>query len=114
MGEINDLRNMKWDQVRSVEAILLPLIAINAEFQITNTMLQLLQLRGLFGGQAYEDPHEYLWNFIGCFTIQVCVTQEAIRLRLFPFPIMGQAIKWLAELPHGGIASWEELQNESL
>lgn len=37
------------------------------------------------------------------------VLQEPIRLRLFPFSLMGKAIKWLAKLPRNSIASWQEL-----
>lgn len=40
--------------------------------------------------------------------------QEAIKLRFFPFSIIGEAAKWLAELPQGSITSWEELQNKLL
>lgn len=79
-------------------------------------MLQLLQLRGLFWGWACEDPHDHLQNFI-----DVCslfkywgVMQEAIKLRLFSFSIIGEAAKWLAELPQGSIASWKKLQNKLL
>lgn len=37
------------------------------------------------------------------------VTQEAIQLRLFPFFLSREVVRWLAELLQDSIISWEEL-----
>ncbi|XP_060190996.1 uncharacterized protein LOC132620349 [Lycium barbarum] len=87
-----------------------PLIG-NSSFLITNTMLHLLNTKGLFGGLPKEDPNRHLRNFLGvCSTnVHPGVSMEAVRLRLFPYSLTGEATAWLDDLPSGSITTWEEL-----
>ncbi|KAL5566989.1 hypothetical protein UlMin_030153 [Ulmus minor] len=64
-----------------------------------------------FGGLVNDDPNLHIANFL-----EICdifkhngVTDDAIRLRLFPFSLNGKAKAWLTSLPPGTITTWEGL-----
>jgi len=93
-----------------VGAILLPLGENLFAFHVTNKMLQFLQARGVFGGLD-ENPHEHIQNFV-----EICspyslkgISEESVRLRLFPFSLMGEATKWLVDLPRNSITTWDKI-----
>jgi len=90
-------------------AIWLPHILGRAVFQVIKTILQLLQVRGMFGVLAHEYPHEHLQNFEDiCWPFSFKnISQELVRLWLFPFSLMGEDTKWLADLPWDSITSWD-------
>ncbi|KAK4731246.1 hypothetical protein R3W88_024234 [Solanum pinnatisectum] len=80
-------------------------------FEVTSASLQLIHLRGLFGGLENEDSYEHIRSFV-----EVCtplsfknLSQESTRLRLFPLSLTGGATKLLVELPNNFIKSWKEL-----
>lgn len=88
-------------------AICLPQTAGNTIFNVTITMLHLFQMKRLYGGQYHEDPHNHLKISLilcGPFTFPN-ITQESVRLRLFPFPLTGEATAYLSELPERCITS---------
>lgn len=94
----------------------IPPLAPGAKFSITSTMIQLLNLKGLFGGLPGDDPNMHLVNFI-----TICksfnnsgVRQNVIRLRLFPLSLSGEATMWLNTLTPDSLTHWRELKEEIL
>ncbi|KAF7827348.1 uncharacterized protein G2W53_018512 [Senna tora] len=85
-------------------------------FEIKPATIQLLQANGQFGGSPIEDPNNHILNFL-----EICdtfkhngVSDDAIRLRLFPFSLRDKAKVWLQSLPEGSISKWEELAQQFL
>ncbi|PHT30167.1 hypothetical protein CQW23_30243 [Capsicum baccatum] len=55
------------DGAGATGAIIPPPLAPGSKFNITSTMIQLLQLKGLFGGLAGDDLNMHLINFISTY-----------------------------------------------
>lgn len=81
-------------------------------FQVTSPMLNLLQMKGLFGGQAVEDGNLHILNFVDVFLpfMMWDISHESIRLWLFSFSLISEATLWLLEFPQGLITSWAKLK----
>ena len=64
-----------------------------------------------FDGLQDEDPNTHLENFLEfCDTFKInSVSDDAIRLRLFPFSLRNKAKQWLNSLPRGSITTWEQM-----
>ncbi|XP_070044992.1 uncharacterized protein [Nicotiana tomentosiformis] len=93
-----------------VSAIVPPSIRVG-NFQITNVMLTLLEQRGFFIGAPTQNAYKYLKRFVDtCWgSKQTNVSEDALRLRLFPLTLRGKALDWLERLPNHSIHTWDEL-----
>ncbi|KAH9751794.1 hypothetical protein KPL71_014441 [Citrus sinensis] len=87
-----------------------------ANFELKPVMLQMLQTVGQFNGLPNEDPHLHLKLFLevsDAFKI-AGATQDALRLRLFPYSLRDRARAWLNSLPSDSITIWNELADKFL
>ncbi|KAF7815005.1 uncharacterized protein G2W53_028974 [Senna tora] len=110
---VSDYATPKLDGLQ--HSIRRPSIQAN-NFEIKPATIQLLQANGQFGGSPVEDPNNHILNFL-----EICdtfkhngVSDDAIRLRLFPFSLRDKAKVWLQSLPEGSITTWKELTQQFL
>lgn len=75
------------------------------QFELKPIMFQMLQNVSQFSEIPTEDPHLHLQLFMEAshsFKL-VGVTEDALRLRLFPYSLRDRARAWLNSLPSGSI-----------
>ena len=90
-------------------AIRRPPIQVN-KFELKSVTLQMLH-NIQFHGLPSENPNAHLTSFIEvCDTVKYNgVTEEALRLRLFPLSLSDRAKHWLTSQPSDSITSWNDL-----
>ena len=85
-------------------------------FEFKPMMFQMLQTVGQFNRLPHEDPHLHLKQFLEIasnFKIPG-VTDDAFRLRLFPYSLKDRARAWLNSLEPNSLNSWNELAEKFL
>jgi hypothetical protein len=86
----------------------------DGSFELKPTLINMVQ-QGPFCGKASKDANAHLQHFLeicNTFTIQG-VTQDAIRLRLFPFSLLGKAKQWFYSNKEA-VSTWEKCSNAFL
>src|SRR3954471_16116680 len=80
-------------------------------FQLHPSTITQLE-RKPFTGKVNEDANKHLQRFL---TMSTTIkieghTEEAKKLRMFPFTLAEEAEEWFYSLPAGSITSWEEME----
>ncbi|MDV3146734.1 MAG: hypothetical protein Q8754_02790 [Sweet potato little leaf phytoplasma] len=84
---------------------------INANnFELKTGLIQMAR-DCAYRGSPMEDPNSHLKSFLDiCGTVKLNgVSEDAIRLRLFPFSLQDKARDWLQSIPPGSITTWDAL-----
>ncbi|XP_031105706.1 uncharacterized protein LOC116010433 [Ipomoea triloba] len=82
--------------------------ALEVGFELRSGLIQLLLT---FRGLENEDPHKHLKEFhVVCSSFKPQrVTEDQIKLRVFPFSLADRAKDWLFYLSSGSINTWDEM-----
>nr|GEV77978.1 hypothetical protein [Tanacetum cinerariifolium] len=94
------------------EAIVI--LKINADhFEIKTNLLQLVQANPYHGFER-ENPHTHINNFKRITsTLKFSdVSNDVIKLRMFPYSLKGTARAWYDKEPPNSILTWEDLVNK--
>ncbi|CAL2266116.1 unnamed protein product [Prunus armeniaca] len=87
--------------------------ATTTTFEIKSGTIHLLPQ---FYGKVGDEPHIHIKDFFAvCATMHNGgISDEAIRLRLFPFSLKERAKEWLYSLPSASITTWTALASKFL
>ena len=84
-------------------------------FELKPGLIQMAE-NNAFRGKSSDDPNKHITKFI-----QICnttkmngVTDDQIRLRLFPFSLEDAAKDWLESLTPGSIRTWDQMVHKFL
>ena len=86
-------------------------LSINSNnFEIKPSLLQMIQNTVQFFGMIKEDPNDHIAEFLElCDTIKINgVTEDALRLCLFPFTLKDKAKIWLKTQPAGSFTTGDD------
>ena len=101
------------DEIHS--SIRSPTIQVD-NFEINPEIIQIIQTSVQFGGLFDDDPSAHIIIFLDiCDTFKYNeISDDAIRLRLFPFSLRDKAKSWLRSLPSNSITMWDDLVQKFL
>ena len=90
-------------------SILRPPVNAN-NFELKPGLIHMVQ-QEQFGGRDDENPNAHLAKFnLICDTIKLNgVSDDAVRLCLFPFSLRDKAVEWLSSRPRNSFTTWAAL-----
>ncbi|KAK8619648.1 hypothetical protein V6N13_135930 [Hibiscus sabdariffa] len=80
-------------------------------FELKPVMLNMLNTLGQFGGSPAENARQHLKSFLEiCNSFKIHgVSNDVLKLKLFPYSLTDKARAWLNNLQPGSLRSWTEL-----
>ncbi|XP_070002223.1 uncharacterized protein [Nicotiana sylvestris] len=89
---------------------------ITGHFKMKQYMVQLIQSTWLFVALPHEDPQRHIQNFLEITDTYNYpnVSNDYVRLTLFPFSLIGEAKEWLNKEPANSIHTWDDLVRKFL
>jgi len=89
-------------------------IDANSNYELKPALITMVQASP-FCGKAHKDANTHLQHFLEiCGKLNIKgILQEAIRLRLFPFSLLGKAKQWFYA-NHDSIDTWDKCSNAFL
>ena len=80
----------------------------DVKFELKSSLINMVQA-SLFCGKPNEDTNAHLQNFLElCKTVTIQgITADAIRLRLFPFSLLGKAKQWFYQNKEA-VSTWDK------
>ncbi|KAL4331786.1 hypothetical protein GQ457_07G008610 [Hibiscus cannabinus] len=80
-------------------------------FELKPVMFNMLKSLGQFGGSPAENARQHLNSFLEiCNSFKIHgVSNDVLKLKLFPYSLRDKAKAWLNNLPPGSLQSWTEL-----
>ncbi|KAL0734020.1 hypothetical protein Bca4012_010230 [Brassica carinata] len=87
----------------------------NNNFEIKPGLLNVIE-NNKFHGLALEDPFDHFYNFDKYCSLSKTngVSEDAFKLRLFPFSLGDKAHIWENNLPSNSITTWDECKTAFL
>ncbi|XP_075486398.1 uncharacterized protein LOC142526009 [Primulina tabacum] len=81
------------------------------QFEIKPAIIQMIQNTVQFGRNALDDPNTHIADFLEiCDTLKFNeVSNDVVRLHLFPFSLRENAKSWLNCLHVVSITTWEDM-----
>ncbi|KAK8564488.1 hypothetical protein V6N12_036611 [Hibiscus sabdariffa] len=80
-------------------------------FELKPVMFNILNTLGQFSGLPAENARQHLKSFLEiCNSFKIHgVSNDVLKLKLFPYSLTDKAKAWLNNLPPGSLRSWTEL-----
>ncbi|KAK9028236.1 hypothetical protein V6N11_068046 [Hibiscus sabdariffa] len=80
-------------------------------FELKPVMFNMLNTLGQFGGSPAENARQHLKSFLEiCNSFKIHgVSNDVLKLKLFPYSLTDKAKAWLNNLPPGSLRSWTDL-----